>query len=161
MNVEQALGEAPTKAPHRWRLRAVAVVALVVGLAAMSVQLFLLYQAVVALSPTQYDRVDGAFMADDGRTIALVYMHGHCEAQRSAAIVEQSSQRVVLAVTHHTPPGPGGCILIGYSKVSYFELADPLGDRPVFVETRKGLEPLKLGSPIPERYLPPVEFRVD
>ncbi len=80
----------------------------------------------------RYD-IEGYKASADGQ-LTIGYTYGECEMFRKAVLVEETDERVVVAVTYMPELWPGGCRAIGYEGVATFQLEDSLGERKVFYD---------------------------
>jgi hypothetical protein len=81
-----------------------------------------------------YQAVDR--FAADGERLQLDYGYGDCDTPARAKVIEQTDQRVVVAVTAWTEVG--ACSAILYFGTIPVALTQPLGDRQVFYDTGNG-----------------------
>jgi hypothetical protein len=95
---------------------------------------------------THHYRIDGYATSRDGRQLMIGYTYGKCEMWRKESLVEESSDRVVVAATYVPTVWTGACEDIGYEGTATFELDEPLGDRDVFYEDGESLTRLPIHS---------------
>jgi hypothetical protein len=131
--VNDVLGVDPrARTRRRWSwIVAIVVVALAAGLMVFVHEVW-----------TQHNRIDTAIVAPDGSTITVTYIHGACEEFRKEQLVEQSPQRVVVAVTFWQKGG--ACTFQGIFGEFTFKLDQPLGQRPILYDDGESLHPVPI-----------------
>ncbi len=88
-----------------------------------------------------------SYAASPSGTLTVAYIYGECDMLRKPALVEESGNRVVVAVTY-IPEGAGACVRIGYDGSATFQLAEPPGDRPVFYDNGEEYVRIKQRKPV-------------
>jgi hypothetical protein len=82
---------------------------------------------------THHYQLSGYVAHEDG-DLTVSYVYAECGNFRKASLVEETSERVVVAVTYIPDFVPDRCDLIGDEGSATFQLKEPLGDRSVYFD---------------------------